>query len=166
MNETSSAVRIRDAGESDAPQVARLLQSLVREGWFSALGDMVPEEIETNVRRQLRDLARSGESSTWVVEIPEGPIAGYCSVHWLTDLFLPAPEGYLSDLFLLPDYRGQGIGRLLLDRVVAEAEVRGAHRLMLLNGRHRESYQRDFYAKNGWEERDWMANFVYWVDKA
>jgi len=163
MDKASSAVTIRDVRESDAPQLARLLVGI---GWFSALKSMTLEEIEANVQHQLGELARAARSSTLVAETPDGSIVGYCTVHWLTCLFLPGPEGYLSDLFLLPDSRGKGIGRLLLDRIVADAEARGAHRLMLLNGRHRESYQRGFYTKNGWEERDSFANFVYRVSRA
>jgi hypothetical protein len=43
----------------------------------------------------------------------------------------------------------------------AEAQERGCSRLMLINLRKRESYQRRFYQKQGWEEREEAANFVY-----
>jgi len=52
-------------------------------------------------------------------------------------------------------------GNSLLNRVVEEAWARGCYRLMLINIRTRESYQRDFYKKLGWEERPDAANFVY-----
>jgi len=32
---------------------------------------------------------------------------------------------------------------------------------MLVNMRHRESYERQFYSKQGWKERAEAANFVY-----
>ena len=35
--------------------------------------------------------------------------------------------------------------------------------LTLLNGTHRASYQRGYYAKLGWEERDGMASFALWL---
>ena len=35
------------------------------------------------------------------------------------------------------------------------------HRWMLVNSRERPSYQREFYKKNGWQERESMANFVF-----
>ena len=37
---------------------------------------------------------------------------------------------------------------------------RDCSRLSLLNNRQRESYQRGFYAKNGWEERSDLVNFI------
>jgi hypothetical protein len=45
--------------------------------------------------------------------------------------------------------------------VKEEAKSRGCSRLSLLNMRDRESYQRAFYAKDGWEERTDAANFVF-----
>jgi hypothetical protein len=32
---------------------------------------------------------------------------------------------------------------------------------MLLNHKERESYQREFYRKQGWIERETVANFIY-----
>ena len=58
-------------------------------------------------------------------------------------------------------FRGQAIGGRLLDALKAEAQKRGCCRLMLLNMRKRDSYQRQFYPKHGWEERPDAANFVF-----
>ena len=59
--------------------------------------------------------------------------------------------------------RGQGIGSRLLEAVKAEAKRRGCSRLQLVNFRQRESYQRGFYAKAGWEERPDGASFVLYL---
>ncbi|MBF2049077.1 MAG: GNAT family N-acetyltransferase [Elainella sp. C42_A2020_010] len=67
----------------------------------------------------------------------------------------------MSELFVDQAHRGQGIGSLLLDTVQTEARVRGCSRLMLVNSRERESYQRQFYQKQGWIERENIANFIY-----
>lgn len=73
---------------------------------------------------------------------------------------MAGPEGYLSELFLRDDARGQGIGRQLLKIIEAEARTSGCQRLSLMNLRTRESYQRQFYLKAGWHERSEAANFV------
>ena len=160
MNQPSPEISIRPAANTDAPQLARLLAGI---GWFSGLQGMTLEELETSVRAHLEVLTATADCATLVAEALDGSIVGYCGVHWLHELFMPGPEGYLSELFLLPEARGKGLGTALLDRIVAEAEERGAYRLMLLNGKHRESYERGFYTKQSWEEREGMANFVYWV---
>ena len=71
------------------------------------------------------------------------------------------PEGYISELFVRSNARGQGVGTELLQAVEAEARARGCPRLSLINLRDRESYLRKFYVKAGWEERTVAANFVY-----
>jgi GNAT superfamily N-acetyltransferase len=154
---------VRDAQEADAPQLASLLRSI---GWFSALSGMSDVELVGNVGEHLRALVDAPDSTTLVAVTDDGEITGYANVHWLTALFMPAPEGYLSELFVRPEARGQGIGRSLLDHVEAVAASRGAHRLMLVNRKDRESYQRGFYPKNGWREREDMANFVLSVGQA
>jgi GNAT superfamily N-acetyltransferase len=98
--------------------------------------------------------------SVYVAETAQGELAGYLSVHWLPYLFLPGPEGYISELFVRPEARGQGIGSRLLEAAREEAEARGCTRLSLLNMRNRESYLRGFYGQHGWEERPDAANFI------
>lgn len=39
-----------------------------------------------------------------------------------------------------------------------------ACKLQLINFRHRESYERSFYTKHGWEERPLAANFALYLD--
>jgi GNAT superfamily N-acetyltransferase len=99
--------------------------------------------------------------SIYVAENDFGQIVGYVSAHWLPYLFLNGPEGYLSELFIREEYRDEGIGTRLLETVKEEAKKRGCSRLLLLNSRKRESYQRSFYKKHGWTEREEAANFVY-----
>jgi GNAT superfamily N-acetyltransferase len=82
-------------------------------------------------------------------------------VHWIPYLFMSGPEGYVSELFVRNGERGQGVGTQLLQVVRAEARSRGCSRLALTNLRHRESYQRQFYTKAGWSERNDAAQFVY-----
>ncbi|MEH2093968.1 GNAT family N-acetyltransferase [Nostoc sp.] len=56
---------------------------------------------------------------------------------------------------------GQGIGKTLLATVISDAKIRECSVLMLLNHKERESYQREFYRKQGWIERETVANFIY-----
>lgn len=160
MSERSSNYTLRPATEGDASQIAKLLKTI---GWFPSLQDLSSNELEVLVRKHLHVLTESPTSTTLVAVTKDGTLLGYSNVHWLTNLFMAEPEGYVSELFLQTDARGQGLGRAFLDQLVEEAKTRGAIRLSLLNGKHRESYERGFYTKNGWEERPQMANFVYWV---
>lgn len=42
-----------------------------------------------------------------------------------------ATFAYLADVFVLPDYRGLGLSRLLMEHIVAHPEVQGLRRFML-----------------------------------
>ena len=154
-------IEIRKAQDSDVPPLTDLLRSL---GFFARIS---AEPVESTRERLLAHLALAAADDSHtilVAETPEGEIAGYCAAHWLPYLILSGPEGYVSELFVREQFRGQGIGGQLLESVKAEAQKRGCSRLMLLNLRKRESYQRRFYQKQGWEERPEMANFVLPLD--
>ncbi len=114
---------------------------------LSQVNAETPDETQQRVTRHLALCLADDSHSVYVAETAGGSLAG--------------PEGYVSELFIAGACRGQGVGRQLLEVVVAEARERGCARLMLVNMRHRESYERQFYSKQGWKERAEAANFVY-----
>jgi GNAT superfamily N-acetyltransferase len=150
-------IQIREAESADAPDIADLLRSL---GLFAHLEGEAREVTQERVRCHLGLCAADDSHLVLVAQLPSGEIVGYCAVHWLPYLILPGPEGYVSELFIMEQFRAQGLGSRLLEAVKSEAQKRGCSRLMLLNMRKRESYQRQFYAKHGWEERPDAANFI------
>jgi GNAT superfamily N-acetyltransferase len=149
--------RIRKAEATDVPAIADLLKSL---GLFAHINNEPLTITQNRVLKHLTLCNADDSHLILVAQTPDGEIAGYCAVHWLPYLILTGPEGYVSELFIRDKFRGQGIGSQLLEIVKTEARNRGCSRLMLLNMRTRESYQRQFYAKQGWEERPDAANFV------
>ena len=155
-------MKIRQAVKQDGAEIAQLLRGM---GWFSGLAAETAAQTEGRIARLLTDAA-AVESHSVYVAVEAGQVVGYTAVHWLPYLFLTGLEGYVSELFVRETVRGQGVGRQLLAAVETEARQRGCTRLSLLNGRHRESYQRQFYEKMGWEERPLMANFVHFLEEA
>jgi GNAT superfamily N-acetyltransferase len=154
---------IRKARLSDLNGLTRLLIGL---GWFQHYFEAQPVEAsEQRIGRHLSLCLADPSHSVYIAEIPAGEIEGYVSVHWLPYLFLPGPEGFISELFVREAVRGLGLGSQLLEVVKQEAETRGCVRLSLINMRQRESYQRGFYVQRGWEERPEAANFVLRLSK-
>lgn len=154
--------RIRKMEAGDVPAIAELLRSLM----LFAHIDAEPAQVTRDRIAAHLALCRADDSHlVLVAQTAQDEIAGYCAVHWLPYLILPGPEGYVSELFVSERFRGQGIGSALLEAVKQHARERGCMRLMLINMRKRESYQRGFYAKQGWEERPDAANFILHLDK-
>ena len=150
-------LKIRMAHAEDADSLADFLRKL---NHFHRLEGQPAESVRAQVRADLQPLPGRSRAtrSTWQQDADE-QILGYANVHWLPYLFLPGPEGYVSELFVAEAARGQGIGTRLLEAVKGEAATRNCSRLSLLNMRDRESYQRAFYAKDGWHGTERRGQF-------
>ncbi|OUL24849.1 hypothetical protein BV372_28520 [Nostoc sp. T09] len=158
---------IRKATESDAQAIAQILQEL---GWFAWLDSTSPQtamsgdkplRVYAQIQQHIAQCHANDSHSIYVAENAETQVIGYVAVHWLPCPFLPKPQAYISELFIHEAYRGQGIGKRLLETATSEALMRGCLLLMLHNNKERESYQREFYRKQGWIERENIANFFY-----
>ena len=150
-------ISIRQATIEDASALTRLLREL---NYFQRLEEQSYEETLSQVSRQLAGDLYSGSHSIYVAEDENNSLTGYAAVHWLPYLFLPGPEGYVSELFVSESARSQGVGTRLLETISQDAHKLGCSRLSLVNIRQRESYQRGFYKSRGWQERPEAANFI------
>ena len=153
------ATQIRAAQPDDAAGIADLI---VRLGTFQRHFEGLPADaIQKQVGKQLNSCLADDSHTVFVAVTAPDRIVGYVAVHWLPYLFMPGPEGFVSELFIEDAARGQGIGTQLLESVKQEAQARGCARLSLINMRDRESYLRGFYAKLDWQERPDAANFIF-----
>jgi len=143
-----SNILIREARQEDASAIAAILRTL---GWVERIKNETAITTEQHVARMLELAARDDCNTVLVAERNKGAVVGYLAVHWFPNL-MRGLDGYVSELFVHPDEAGQGAGSRLLEAVHSYAATRGCTRLVLMNRRIRESYQRGFYAKHGWEE--------------
>jgi ribosomal protein S18 acetylase RimI-like enzyme len=157
MMTNKQTVEVRRARGEDVPAIADILRGLEI---FARINAEPPAATQQRVGQHFELCAASNSHTIYVAELTNGNIAGYAAVHWLPYLLLTGPEGYVSELFVRNSEQGRGIGTLLLDAIIEEGRERGCSRLSLLNMRNRESYQRGYYRKVGWEERENAANFI------
>ena len=150
-------IHIRTATTTDSAGIAVIIREM---GWFASVNAETEAETITRIAAMLEKAEASSNYVAFVAETVEG-IVGFTALHVLPYLIHTGNDGYLSELFIRESARGQGVGTALLRRVQDEARRRGCFRLRLINVKTRDSYQRGFYAKNGWEEWQDAATFVY-----
>ena len=122
------------------PQIARW--------WFDEWGHTRPGDSVEALTSRVRGLLNRDQLPIQVVTILENRIVGVAvlKLHEKFDLY-PDKDFWLGDVFVAPEFRGQGIGSALVMRIVEIAKSRGIGSLHLqtqnLNG--------GLYAKLGWK---------------
>ena len=114
--------RLRPATRDDVPVIADLIRGLAR---YEKLEDQV------EMTEELLATALFGERPYAEVVLAEedGLAVGFALFFHNFSTFLGRPGIYLEDLFVLPEFRGRGIGRTLLAHLARLAVERGCGRL-------------------------------------
>lgn len=115
-------VILRPARKNDVAEIFNLIKALAE---YEKLSDMVTGNIDdlTNHlfgERPLIDV---------IVAELEGKLVGYTLFFYNYSTFLTKPGIYIEDLFVLPEYRGQGIGKSLVNAVAKLAIEKGCGRV-------------------------------------
>ena len=123
------------------------------------LGKALSDEEKESLLSSVKNLPDYKNSITLIAE-ENNKTAGFLNAHFFEFPIIAGKECYISDLLIDPEMRGKSIGKKLLDQIEKISESKGVKRIMLINIKDADSYKREFYKKNGFEERDLAANFV------
>jgi len=148
-------IKIRPLQRQDLDAVMTLHREL---GWnpaFKADG--------STLLQRLKALITEENALLLVAEI-ENRVIGYIHGEIITHLLFAGREMYISEVFVMEEYRGSGVGGALVSAIEAESVKQRCFRISVLNSRERESYQRGFYPSMGYEERTQTALFTKRVD--
>lgn len=110
----------------------------------------------TELRPRYDALLASVDVTPFVAE-RSGEAVGIGILHFRRRLNFTTFEGWISELFVRPEARGQGIGRALLEALVAEWRLRGGHR-MQLEVPEQAAAAEALLSRAGFEA--WMLDFV------
>jgi ribosomal protein S18 acetylase RimI-like enzyme len=110
----------RDATEHDALTIGRLLYAFNRE-----YDDPTPAP--EALAERLRELLAGGDTKVVLADDD----AGVAVLRLRPSLWSRALEAYLAELYIVPERRGQGLGRALLARALDVAREAGADRIDL-----------------------------------
>ncbi len=111
-------IRIRKAETSDFDRINALFREF-------AVFEKLPEKMTNTVEQMLEE---KEYFNCFVAETPDGEIAGYvtyffCYYTWI------GKSLYMDDLYVRREFRGQGIGSLLIRQVISYAKDSGCHKL-------------------------------------
>ncbi|XXF76690.1 GNAT family N-acetyltransferase [Myxococcaceae bacterium GXIMD 01537] len=112
---------VRPATPSDIPAIASLIRGLAE---YEKLSQEVVLD-EAQLRAHLFGERRYAEV---LLAEQDGAVAGFALFFHNYSTFLSKPGIYLEDLFVRPEYRGQGHGKALLAGVARLAVERGCGR--------------------------------------
>jgi putative acetyltransferase len=109
-----NAVTYRNIEERDNKELAELIRSVFREFGIARPGTVYFDPTTDN----LYELFRTSGSVYWIAE-ENGEMAGGCGIYLTPDL--PAGCAELVKFYLLPQWRGKGIGRTLMEKCIESA---------------------------------------------
>lgn len=135
--------RVRRATPDDAATVARLLHD------FNTEYDDVTPGVEVLTERIGAALS-SGEITALLTG--DGP-EGFALLRFSTSLVVDGLEAYLAEFYVVPDHRGQGIGRALLRQTLEHCRERGAAWIFLGTSTDDEA-ARAVYESEGFTNRE------------
>ena len=151
---TASEHAVRRAEAADAEAVAKLLHDFNSEFDEPTPG---PRALAERVRLLL------SEGRTAILLGGAGP-HGVAVLRFRPSIFTEALESYLAELYVVPDRRGQGLGRALLEAAIDLARAEGADH-MDLGTSEDDVVARALYERLGFSNRegrpDGPINYFY-----
>lgn len=138
---------VRRATSADLPRLGRLGALLVEVHHdfdpqrFLPTRNRTPADYASFLVTQLED----PDVAVFVADF-NGDLIGYAyaAVEGFDYITLRGPAGLLHDIVVEPDYRGRGVGRMLLEAALAFLKSRGAPRVVLSTAERNEVAQRLF----------------------
>lgn len=108
------AITIRPAVPADVPQILAFIRAL-------AAYEREPHAVTATQDDLLRDGFGPNPFYSCLIAESDGSPSGFAFYFFNYSTWLGRPGLYLEDLFVLPEFRGLGIGKALLQRVAAVA---------------------------------------------
>ncbi|MCX7625441.1 MAG: GNAT family N-acetyltransferase [Candidatus Sumerlaeaceae bacterium] len=115
-------VTVRRATRNDAPTMLALIRALAE------YEKLEPPDAAAQERLVRDAFGEKPKFEVYLVEFDGTPV-GYAFLLETYSTFLALPTLYIEDIFVLPEYRGKGLGDALFRKCVAVAKERGCGRM-------------------------------------
>jgi len=115
-------VSIRPGELADVPVIAELIRALARY-------EKLDQEVVMTEEKLTDSLFGERPYAETLIAEDDGEPVGFALFFHNYSTFLAQPGIYLEDLFVKPEHRGAGVGKMLLERLAQLAVDRGCGRL-------------------------------------
>ena len=137
------------AGRADIPALVELLGIL-----FTQEAELEPDPAKQ--RRALEIILADDSRARIYVAREGGRIIAMAALHFTTSTAEGGKVAWFEDCVVRPEHRRQGLGRALLEYVIAQARTEGALRVMLLTDGDNHRAQA-LYRKSGFRDSAMLA---------
>ncbi len=138
-------IKIREAVSSDIPDLTGLLHDL-----FSIEEDFRFDEQKQKAGLLMLIESNDNEKVLFVAE-KDKKVVGMCSAQALISTAEGGKAAMIEDMVIEKSARGNGIGKLIMNKIVSWAKGNGITRLQLLADKN-NSRAISFYRKNDWRD--------------
>ena len=135
--------RVRRATADDAAEAAALMHR------FNVEFDEDIDDVDVLERRYREQLLKRDFA---VILVGESGI-GFAQVRYKDQIYSDAPDAYLEELYVVPERRGEGLGRALLEAAMEAAREHGADHIDLGTSTD-DSAARALYESAGFTNRE------------
>jgi GNAT superfamily N-acetyltransferase len=142
-------MRIELVGEADLGDLLPLMRAYC-DFYEATPGDA---ELEQLARALLADPEHEGVQ---LIARAEGEPLGFATIYWYWQTLSAGRAALMNDLFVVPESRGQGVGRALIEECARRAREHGATQLVWETAPGNETAQRLYRGFDATEDR-WIA---------
>jgi len=86
---------------------------------------------EKDFRRKLTPYVEGGRTEAWIAEDENGALLGYLLLGEGGGFLTPEAHGFIFDVWVTPEHRGEGIGKFLVSWAVDWARSKGYRKIKL-----------------------------------
>ncbi len=119
-------VSIRRADKDDVPELAKMVARLKTLNEELSQAFRTTAGLEEEAARYIEESMESGSTVILVAE-SDGEVVGFVKIDFVDRRFYePRMKAEITDIYVKPMYRRQGLGKLLVEAAKDEARKRGA----------------------------------------